>query len=441
MNPRPTDTQVNLYLNGVHVHTHTVLVDSVETVVTFDERLVMPVPVVRNMTHDGVLEARLRGTNMRTQLTMKIQRVDATKGLSCDPSTEHLCRAVNTACTGTPMKCSCDVNTHFWYDRRTCVPKCNPQRQCAPMVAHSTCQSVTSQSVCVCDSPRLHLDGMCVMPECLTELQCELKYGKNSFCQKGYCTCLAGHVLRDGRCSPVECLSNDECMDAHTHCVHGKCVCHGDYDLLKDDCRKGKVGLCPSNTPCAKENTECIRGRCFCKDGYRALQLEQGSPCLKITCDTNQNCSSIRGVCFNGRCSCPDLEPPITLTCPGRSLLSAAEVQTTLKLAVCTLGMVVGMIAFLAMSVMCMKSKEDYESTVDDDELAEDQGALMAAKKVLAAVQEADKDQEPPAEEGALTILMRSFFPNLSRYFFGVHGDEGRISFGDTTVSDSSIDV
>ncbi|CAN7988032.1 unnamed protein product, partial [Ixodes hexagonus] len=432
-------TQVNLYLNGVLVHTHTVLVASIDTVVTFDERLVMPVPIDDNLVHSGVLEARLRGTEMHTNLTMQIRRVTANRGFPCNGS-EHVCRAINAICSVPHRRCNCKPGVQYW-TTETCADRCSPTEPCVMMVSHGSCRKFRTHNLCICDSPSFQLDGGCVMPECLTELQCQANHGKHSHCVKNYCTCLAGHVLRDGECEPTQCLSNDECKDAHMHCVQGKCVCVSDYDLVEEECRKASVGVCPSNSPCTKANTECIESRCYCKGGYRPLHLEPGSPCFKIICQTNEDCSRIRGVCYDGQCSCPDLVPPSSMTCPGLSRLSAAEVQTTLKLAVCTVGMIVGMIVVLAVSVMCMKSKEDYDFTRDEDEAVEDQGALMAAKKLLEAVQQADENQEPPSEEGGFKILMRSFFPDLSRVLFGAYGEAGHISFGDTPVSDSSIDV
>lgn len=199
---------------------------------------------------------------------------------------------------------------------------------------------------------------------------------------------------------------------------------------------------CDKDSPCTKSNSECIRGACYCVSGYRAVNLIGGKGCVRVSCHENGKCDVTRAACINGMCTCPDLTAPEGTSCFGASQISAADVQKPLRLVGISLSMAFGLIVFSCVVVTCMKSREDYVATESDDKVADDEGALMAAKRIQEAIQESNQPPGPPPEESVAKIFLRSVFPKkLSDGLFGIHGDDQHISFGNSEVSGSSIDV
>ncbi|KAH6928069.1 hypothetical protein HPB50_011188 [Hyalomma asiaticum] len=448
------DTQITWTIEGRLLHSHTTLYDSKESYVTFWERIVFRVP--NDIDYDrflnGFLMAHVRGTKQSASLALRVRMTRVQQGMACANDSD--CAPIGAACRqyAKVQKCKCEVGAATRWTGSPleghCSKTCSSDRDCKEL-GHGTCsQAAVTRSSCVCEQGFYLHQNTCLAAECDGSEQCQKRYGPSE-CVGEHCECFAGYVYRDGVCVPMVCLDNYDCQDGgrRLRCLGGRCICHHEYDVQEaSQCSKSSVGPCQLGGACRVEGAECRQRDqvCVCKSGYRAVNLPTGQACLKVSCRTKDDCRDIAlATCDNGMCTCHDYEPPRSKTCSGSSALTSAELLLPLKLAGIALTMVVLLVAFMCITFTCMKSKEDYVSTLEDDQPVEDEGAIMAAKRALDAVQEQNRAAaaEPPGEEPFGRVFMRSFFPRLSDALFGLPGEEGHISFGNTFVSENTIDI
>lgn len=228
------------------VHSHTTLVDSLQTHLTFRKRIEIKedgIPVDVNI--NAVLEARLRGTELRFRENLVFRIVHVKRALLCN-ATWDFCDAMHATCQN--PNCQCDTPGQLWSWKGD-----NETGECKLTCTNdTTCKDVFGRWS-FCSQPRPHREGQCeclqgtrnegrqcVRKPCRLEEYCGKEHGP-SFCSNDSCVCLAGHVLTDGRCARVPCLSNDECPELHLQCLGGWCVCSHDYDRTEERCRKSQV--------------------------------------------------------------------------------------------------------------------------------------------------------------------------------------------------------
>ncbi|XP_064485351.1 uncharacterized protein LOC135397670 isoform X2 [Ornithodoros turicata] len=430
------DTQVRWIVNGYIRQSYTVLLNTEETIVTLQKRLIIGDKVERDERYEGTIEARVRGTELIASRTATIVLSYIQPGSPCEPNESKLrCSVINGECVGKVCACPQDwVENHM---QHTCKRPCSDPTECMDL-GRATCNSRDCECL-----PGFYLQGgKCTRLECVSHSECSKRHS-SSFCHRGYCYCLAGYTLSNGRCEPQHCLVADECPQPDMHCVRGLCVCNSQFDLVENTCRKSDVGACDpaSQSACATPNSICDAedNQCRCKKGYRAVTVLGGRDCLDVDC-TNGTCNVTNARCVNGMCLCPNGKPPTSAFCFGHIGVTAAELMGSVKLASLSAAILVGVIIFACVTMTCMKSKEDYVSSIEDDKPVDDEGAIVAAKKAKAFLEEEEQPVEPLPEEGFVRTFMRSMFPKLSDGLFGVHGEETRIKFGSTDIS-SSLDI
>ncbi|KAH7947347.1 hypothetical protein HPB52_010356 [Rhipicephalus sanguineus] len=447
------DTQVTWTVEGHLLHSHTTLYDSRESYVTFWERIVFR--VLNDADYDrflnGFLMAHVRGTKHSASLALRVRMNRVQQAMICGNDSD--CDPIGAVCKQytRAKRCKCELGSATRWTGSPlyghCSKPCSSDRDCGEL-GNSTCsQAGETRASCVCQQGFYLKHNACLASECASTEDCLARYGPSE-CVGDHCECFAGYVYRDGVCSPSVCLDNNDCEDGggRLRCLSGRCICHHEFDVQRaSQCSKSSVGKCSTGT-CRIDGAECRQRDqvCICKSGYRAVNLPAGRACLKVSCKTTDDCRDIAlATCNNGMCTCLDYEPPRSMTCSGSSALTSAELLVPLKLAGIAVGMTVFLVALMCITFTCMKSKEDYVSTLEDDQPVEDEGALMAAKRALDAIQEQDRvaAAEPPGEEPFGRVFMRSFFPRLSDALFGLPGEEGHISFGNTPVSENTIDI
>ncbi|XP_065294119.1 uncharacterized protein [Dermacentor albipictus] len=453
------DTQVTWTVEGLLLHSHTTLYDSRESYVTFWERIVFRVPNDTDYDRflNGFLMAHVRGTKESASLALRVRMTRVHQGMVCANDSD--CAPIGGTCKldtvkqfTVPQKCRCDQGAGPRWTGSSmqghCSKPCSSDRDCKELGSATCSQAIATRARCVCKQG-FHLHrNTCVASECASWDDCQGLYGPSE-CVGEHCECFAGYVYRDGVCAPLACLDNSDCEDGgrRLRCLGGRCICHHEFDVHHaSQCAKSSVGQCHGGA-CRIEGAECRQRDqvCICEKGYRAVNLPAGRACLRVSCHTSEDCRDIAlAACKNGMCTCHDNEPPRSKTCSGSSALTSAELLLPLKLVATAVGMAAFLVALMCITFTCMKSKEDYVSTLEDDQPVEDEGALMAAKRALDAVQEQDRAAaaaRPPAEEPFGRVFLRSFFPHLSDALFGLPGEEGHISFGNTTVSENTIDI
>ncbi|KAK8786204.1 hypothetical protein V5799_007432 [Amblyomma americanum] len=449
------DTQVTWTVDGRLVHSHTTLYDSLDTYVTFWERIIFHVPneTDYNRYLNGFLMAQVRGTRKSASLILRVKMNKVMQAMTCGNDSD--CSPIGASCkTYTrAMKCRCELpEATRWTGSQTeghCSKSCRTAQDCSHLGKAYCSQAPETRNYCVC-SPGFYLDGnRCLSGECVLSDDCQARYGPSE-CINGHCECFAGHVYRDGTCMPMVCLGNQDCEDGGRglRCLGGRCICHHEFDLTRENvCDKSDVGQCHGGGSCRVDNSVCLRGElCYCINGFRAVNLPTGRACLNVSCWTNDDCRGITlATCSNGMCTCPDNEPPRGRACYGSAALTSAELLTPVRLVSTTIVLGAVVVAVLCVTFSFMKSKEDFVSTtLEDEQPAEDEGAVMAAKRALDVVKEQERAAAAEAEAGEehfWRVLMRSFFPRAAENMFGAVGEEGDISFGTTPVSENTIDI
>ncbi|CAN7937111.1 unnamed protein product, partial [Ixodes hexagonus] len=300
--------QVSWLVDNVIQHTHTQLFRGHHgTMALFRNRLFLDLLVQSGQTLEGVLEAHVRGTDIRSTQAVSVILYRSVLWAPCEGQN---CTVINAVCSPSD-RCECPDG---WSESRgSCRKHCHSPSACQNLGASSLCQD----HECDCGPGFLLKDGRCAARQCERDVECFSKHGPRSACRGGHCSCLVGHVMTDDVCGPVSCLTDAECTDPGTRCVGGECTCGGDYDLVGHKCRKSEVGECSSRVPCSKDYAECSvkENRCFCLPGYRAVVSVTEATCLRVACDSNQGCNISHASCVNGMCLCPGLKPPESNAC------------------------------------------------------------------------------------------------------------------------------
>lgn len=460
------DTQVVWRVRGHLIHAHTTLYRSTDTYATFWERIPFRVPRDDPRDHDtfldGLLRAELRGANQSVSLSLQVKLNHVRRAMRCTNDTD--CDPIGAECSSRGI-CRCNGtrltlrwNAEVAAERGECTARCSSASGTCPEISGAVCASASSW--CACPQGTYRQGQECRPGECTTNEQCMARHGSWSECVNWHCECLAGYVYRDGVCEPMVCLNNDDCVGENIarpsgsfvlgetlRCMGGRCVCHHEFDEVHTYCTKGSLGACSAGANCSVTNSHCIDRACVCERGYRLVLTPSGRACARVSCDPGgDECEATRSDCVNGMCTCPgNNEPPRGGACYGSSSVRARDLVTPVKQALCALVLALVVVCFMCVTFTFMKSKEDYVSTLEDDQPVEDEGAIMAAKRALDHVQEQDrkaaKAAEHTAEEPLGRAFVRSFFPKVSDVMYGATGEEEVITFGSTIVSDNTIDI
>ncbi|CAN8025883.1 unnamed protein product, partial [Ixodes persulcatus] len=429
------NTQVSWLVDNVIQHTHTQLFRGRHgTMAIFRKRLFLDGLVQPGQTLEGVLEASVRGTEIQSTQTVSLT---LSRSVLWSPCAGQNCTVINAVCSPSD-RCECPDG---WSESRgVCRKHCHLFRDCRVLGPSSVCHD----HECDCSRGFVMKDRRCVRQQCERDADCSPKHGPLSTCQDGHCSCLVGHVMTDDVCGPVSCLTDVECTDAGTRCVGGECACSGDFDLVGHRCRKSEVGECSSRVPCSKDHAECRDNRCFCLSGYRAVV--SATACLRVFCEAACNISHAR--CVNGMCLCPGLKPPSSNACLLFPPLDPQELLTSVKLVICCLGLVAGIVVFTAVSLTFLKNKAGFylassieSHKADDDDEDTIVTAATAEDDAVTLGLDRSQGQAEGQDEGLPTIFFRALFPTLSGGLFGEPADQNRISFGNTEVSGSTIDI
>lgn len=140
----------------------------------------------------------------------------------------------------------------------------------------------------------------------------------------------------------------------------------------------------------------------------------------------------------------PRTIPGNSHTCHARTSTQGAE--SAVKLVAIFIGSVFGMAVLSGVAVTFFRARDEVESSLpvvdDDTRKADDEGAIMADRKMAEGDSGAVRFQDVSGEEeGLARTLVRTLVPSLVRSLFGLEGNPSRISFGNTEVSGSTIDI
>lgn len=376
------DTQITWLVDNVLYHTHTVLVPTKSKgLVAFRKRFFLdPSPKVDRRV-ELTVEAQLRHTDMRTSESLSVLVSRSVLWSSCR---EQNCSSINAHCAPSG-RCEC---AEGWTESRgVCRLHCHSNADCGQLGKSPMCKD----HECECGRGHVLKHMSCVPLECVNHKMCTDAHGAASSCHEGHCWCLAGHVMTNGTCEPVDCLDDSECSEENTRCVGRHCRCASDFDLIENRCRKSKVGDCNLDVPCQHNHSTCMHeeGECVCASGYRAVFAPSSAErtCLRVSCAVDADCEAAASAarCLQGLCVCADNERPAE---SGFCLLPQADgagaqgLWGVTKLVTYCLGLVVGVMAFAAVSATLLRAKasEGYAASPEEDDSKRfaEEGATMA---------------------------------------------------------------
>ncbi|EEC12884.1 hypothetical protein IscW_ISCW009606 [Ixodes scapularis] len=201
---------------------------------------------------------------------------------------------------------------------------------------------------------------------------------------------------------------------------------------------------CERDADCSPKHgplSTCRDGHCSCLVGH----VMTDDVCGPVSCLTDVECSDAGTRCVGGECACSG-----DFDLVGHRCRKSEELLISVKLVICCLGLVAGIAVFTAVSLTFLKNKAGFylassieTHKADDDD--EDTIVTTATAEDDAVTLQLDRSQgQSQAEgqdEGLPTIFFRALFPTLSGGLFGEPADPNRISFGNTEVSGSTIDI
>ncbi|XP_037528930.1 uncharacterized protein LOC119406269 [Rhipicephalus sanguineus] len=451
------DTQVTWLVDNVVYHTHTVLVPQKSTgLVSFSKRFVLD-PSPKAARHvELTVEAQLRHTDLRVSESVTAVMSRSVLWSSCK---EENCSAINAHCAPSG-RCEC---AEGWTESRgVCRLHCHSNPDCQELGKTTVCKD----HECECGRGHVLKHKRCMPLECFNHKMCTDMHGAFSSCHQGRCWCLAGHVMTNGRCDPVDCLDDSECTEENTRCIGRHCRCASDFDLVENKCRKSKVGECNLDVPCPRNHSTCLHeeGECFCAPGYRAVFALSSAErtCLRVSCAIDSDCTAASAVarCQRGLCVCPDDRPAESGFCllPHDSRTVAQGLWGVTKMVTYCVGLVIGVVAFAAVSITLLKAKASagYAPSPgeDDDAVGKqmgDEGAIMAEavrmRNRRGGPSDLEATREIEVEESELDcdladyfeeeerrmdrMFVRSLFPKLSDgLFLASHGGSRTSSSG-----------
>ncbi|XP_065292167.1 uncharacterized protein [Dermacentor albipictus] len=447
------DTQVTWLVDNVLYHTHTVLVpQKSEGLVSFNKRFVLDPPPKATRHVELSVEAQLRHTDLRVSESLTAVVSRSVLWSSC---MEENCSAINAYCAASG-RCEC---AEGWAESRgICRLHCHSNSDCRKLGETSVCK----EHECDCGRGHVLRHSRCTTLECFNHKMCTDKHGAFSSCHQGRCWCLVGHVMTNSTCDPVDCLDDSECTDESTRCVGRHCRCASDFDLVENKCRKSKVGECNLDVPCPRNHSTCLHeeGECVCSPGYRAVFAPSSAErsCLRVSCARDADCKAAGARCQRGLCVCPDDRPAESGFCllQQDSGTVAQDLWGVTKMITYCVGLVIGVVAFAAVSVMLLRAKAsagyaaspgDYD---DEGKQLGDEGAIMAEAVLMRnrrghnveatrefELEESDLGCDLPGysddEERRMDrMFVRSLFPKLSDGLFLASHEGSRTSFSGT---------